>query len=324
MRWTAAAATVAAVLLGWFLSATPQPSLPADVTISSAGAEDSFVAGLRILIGSCHKVSCATPAGETDKPTGANGTSRAGGCVAEKYYGELWPAILERAQGARAWVWAGDAVYADVRLSLHSAWSRGLLFKEAVGSWKLNPFEGASPERLVAHLGYLKDSAQYTQLQQVLLDSGDATAQTHIYGMYDDHDYGINDGNVNYAHRIASAQAFLDFLDEPDNSPRRSRAAAGGGIYTSHVIAGVSGQAGQSQQEGLKLILLDVRSNREPYDTVRAAPRSPPALLLLSCSPALAAPAFPAAAAAAAAAAGVLISSLYSWLTDYLVSYHIS
>lgn len=71
-------------------------------------------------------------------------------------------------------------------------------------------------------------------------------------GIYDDHDYGKNDGGKEYEYRDASKQIFLDFMDEPLGTERRNQTS---GIHTSYSI----GPAGQR----VKIILVDVRSNKE-------------------------------------------------------------
>ncbi|ETV91430.1 hypothetical protein, variant 1 [Aphanomyces invadans] len=76
-----------------------------------------------------------------------------------------------------------------------------------------------------------------------------------IIGIWDDHDYGINDGDNHYQYRKESQQLFLDFLDEPKNSPRRHQE----GIYTSYTYG--------SGVTSVKFILLDNRYHRDPYGT---------------------------------------------------------
>lgn len=74
-------------------------------------------------------------------------------------------------------------------------------------------------------------------------------ATTPVIGIWDDHDYGINDGDRLYRHKDESQQLFLDFIGEPDSSPRRSQR----GIYTTHDFGDV------------KFILLDNRYHKDPY-----------------------------------------------------------
>lgn len=72
-----------------------------------------------------------------------------------------------------------------------------------------------------------------------------------IIGVYDDHDYGENDGGKDYLNKDPSKALFLDFIGEPKDSPRRKR----DGIYTSYLF----GPAGKQ----VRIILLDTRYNRE-------------------------------------------------------------
>lgn len=72
-----------------------------------------------------------------------------------------------------------------------------------------------------------------------------------VIGVWDDHDYGINDGGRFYTQKKESMQLMLDFLDEPKNSPRRNQS----GVYSSYVF-------GEGNQM-VKVILLDTRYNRD-------------------------------------------------------------
>ena len=44
---------------------------------------------------------------------------------------------------------------------------------------------------------------------------------TKVIGVWDDHDYGTNDGDMTYPNKIETRDIFLDFVDEPSQSPRR-------------------------------------------------------------------------------------------------------
>lgn len=72
-------------------------------------------------------------------------------------------------------------------------------------------------------------------------------SKTPIIGIWDDHDYGDNNGNNTYAGKYISQQHLLDFLEEPKDSARRSQE----GIYTSYTFG--------SAHEQVKFILLDNR-----------------------------------------------------------------
>lgn len=78
---------------------------------------------------------------------------------------------------------------------------------------------------------------------------------TDIIGVWDDHDYGVDNGNKTFPAKSESQGHFLDFIEEPPNSERRSRE----GVYT-HYDFGPPGQR-------VRLILLDTRSSAdEPGD----------------------------------------------------------
>jgi alkaline phosphatase D len=75
--------------------------------------------------------------------------------------------------------------------------------------------------------------------------------KTPIIGIWDDHDYGKNDGGVEYAKKKESQQLLLDFLDIPKDAPQRSRE----GVYASYIF----GEKGKQ----IKIILLDTRYFRD-------------------------------------------------------------
>ncbi|GAB5472992.1 MAG: hypothetical protein Mars2KO_10910 [Maribacter sp.] len=51
-----------------------------------------------------------------------------------------------------------------------------------------------------------------------------------VIGTWDDHDYGVNDGGVEFEAKKGSQAEFLDFMEVPQDSPRRLQE----GVYTSH------------------------------------------------------------------------------------------
>lgn len=70
---------------------------------------------------------------------------------------------------------------------------------------------------------------------------------TPVLATWDDHDYGINDGGLEYPKKEESKKLMLDFFGEPAKSERRQRP----GIYTSYYL----GPKGKK----LQIILLDLR-----------------------------------------------------------------
>lgn len=87
--------------------------------------------------------------------------------------------------------------------------------------------------------------------------------QTPIIGIWDDHDYGVNDGDKNYPFKVESKALMLDFLDVPEDAAVRSRA----GAYQSFSF-GPSGKR-------VKIILLDARYFRDTLEAtgMKTGPR---------------------------------------------------
>ena len=77
------------------------------------------------------------------------------------------------------------------------------------------------------------------------------TQKTRVIGTWDDHDYGGDDAGKEYPKRAESQQALLDFLDEPQDSARRTQA----GVYTTVDLG--------TDPYRVRVILLDTRFNRD-------------------------------------------------------------
>jgi len=75
----------------------------------------------------------------------------------------------------------------------------------------------------------------------------------HLYGIYDDHDYGINDGGKEFEGRETAKAHLLRFLDVPEDAAVRTHA----GSYQSYTV----GQGAKS----VKIILLDTRYFRDAF-----------------------------------------------------------
>ena len=68
-----------------------------------------------------------------------------------------------------------------------------------------------------------------------------------ILGTWDDHDYGLNDGGVEFSAKKGSQQLFLDFIGVPKNDKRRQQE----GIYHAQTF--------KTRQGSVKIIVLDTR-----------------------------------------------------------------
>jgi alkaline phosphatase D len=76
-----------------------------------------------------------------------------------------------------------------------------------------------------------------------------------VVATWDDHDFGGNDTGSNYVMRVESQKLFLEFMDEPANSPRRQHE----GVYDSYVYGPVG--------KRVQIILLDTRYFRSTLAT---------------------------------------------------------
>lgn len=135
-----------------------------------------------------------------------------GSCCKQDKPAPIWDSIV--AQKPERFLFIGDNIYGD---------SEDI--EVLRGKWKL-----------------LGDMPGYQKLRKVC----------PILATWDDHDYGMNDAGKEYPKRAESQQLFLDFFDEPADSPRRKRA----GVYDVQVI----GPPGKQVQ----IILLDTRYHRDP------------------------------------------------------------
>lgn len=166
------------------------------------------------LLGCVFASSCRTTTPNTSASDGQQPVSviAFGSCSDQKRPQPLWDDIL--AQKPNVWIWLGDNIYGD---------SENLdTLRNKYARQKSNPV--------------------YTQLRQ----------STSVIGVWDDHDYGVNDGGKEYPRRRESQQLMLDFFDVPANSPRRTQE----GAYSVHTY----GPKGQR----VKVILLDGRYFRDP------------------------------------------------------------
>jgi alkaline phosphatase D len=77
-------------------------------------------------------------------------------------------------------------------------------------------------------------------------------ASCPIEAVWDDHDYGENDAGGEYPRKKESQKIFLDFLNVPEDDPRRTRE----GIYTAKLFG--------PEDERVQILFLDTRYFRGP------------------------------------------------------------
>ncbi|KAB2880689.1 alkaline phosphatase family protein [bacterium] len=134
-----------------------------------------------------------------------------GSCSKHNRPQPLWKYILQG--NPDVWVWLGDVIYADTK--------------------------------------NMKRMARKYQLQKANPDYQKLVETIPVIGIWDDHDYGKNGANRTYSQKRESQRLFLDFLDVPADSPRRSQE----GVYASYLFG--------TEKNQIKIILLDERYFRE-------------------------------------------------------------
>ncbi len=147
-----------------------------------------------------------------------------GSCITEKGEQPIWSAIKE--ENLNEFFFMGDNVYGD------------------------NKETGLLDDMKIAY------ALQKTKFPKWLQD-------IKVNAIWDDHDYGKNDGGEEYEYKAQSQQLFLDFWKVPENDPRRDRK----GIYFSQIR--------DIHNHKVNLIGLDTRYHRsalgqedKPYSAV--------------------------------------------------------
>ena len=177
---------------------------------------------------------------------------------------DVWDAMSQR--HAAGLLWVGDAVYGD---DYHANGTVRIATPEILQS--------LYHDLLQTHPGYAAYRA----------------AGPTILGVWDDHDYGVNNGDRNYPFRVESAELYLDFIRRSnrkalhdDWTVMERRARAGRGLYGVKVfdfhrprgeellsdheagidpdIVGADSTAKLSDRS-VAVFLMDCRSNKSPW-----------------------------------------------------------
>ncbi|UCE93844.1 MAG: alkaline phosphatase family protein [Flavobacteriaceae bacterium] len=130
-----------------------------------------------------------------------------GSCNNQNLPNPLWEPIMKH--NPDLFIWGGDIIYSDTH----------------------------DMKFMRSNYNRLKNDSAYVRFREKI----------KIMGVWDDHDYGLDDGGVHYSKKDSAQQLFLDFLDVDENSPRREQQ----GIYHSKVF-----RVGESS---VKVLMLDTR-----------------------------------------------------------------
>lgn len=134
-----------------------------------------------------------------------------GSCSKHNEKQPLWKSIAE--DEPDLWIWTGDIIYADTE--------------------NMNTFAKKYNQQL-----------EHPAYQRFL-------ERVPIFGIWDDHDYGVNNGGKEYPKKKEARDLLFHFLDVPENNPAWQRE----GAYQKYTL-------GQGDQT-VKVILLDARYFRD-------------------------------------------------------------
>ena len=134
-----------------------------------------------------------------------------GSCNHQDKPQDMWKAIVKNKP--ELWIWLGDIIYADTK-----------------------------DMQVMSNIySFVKNNIDYRRL----------LACAPVIGIWDDHDFGENDGGKTYAMKKESKRLMFDFLDVPQDAASRKHE----GAYQSFTF----GKKGQQ----IKIILLDARYFRD-------------------------------------------------------------
>lgn len=129
-------------------------------------------------------------------------------------------------------IWMGDAAYLDS------------IPRSIVNS--IYPYTFYNKEYFISRFNVTYNNKDYKIMRET----------TPVIGVWDDHDYGQNDGNAAYEKKEEVKQLYLDLLEEPLDSRRRNNKDSIDAAYS-------FGEGVKSY----KVILLDTRYNKDRYFT---------------------------------------------------------
>ncbi|XP_004491121.1 uncharacterized protein [Cicer arietinum] len=158
-----------------------------------------------------------------------------GSCSNQSAPQPIWDAVVDF--NPQIFIFLGDNIYGDNKRPF-KIFGR----ERTIGPWKNVPrFLPSSEEEMEAKYKKAKSNPGYVRVKQ----------SAEVIGTWDDHDYGLNDAGKEFHGKTTNQKLLLDFLDEPQDSPRRKQA----GVYASYTY----GPMGKD----VKVVLLDTRYHRD-------------------------------------------------------------
>ncbi|CAK9056804.1 Alkaline phosphatase D (APaseD) [Durusdinium trenchii] len=169
-----------------------------------------------------------------------------GSCNNQNLTQLMWDHVVDR--NPDLWLWGGDNIYGDVRVKTVSGILE-LYQSDPEYLWNLHKQESillfpATPEKLAYLYEKQKNHPGYQRLLRHL-------GPGKVLGIWDDHDFGLNDYGKYFEHKVESQREFLKFLDVPKDDPRWEQ----DGVYAFEDVAG----------NRVRVFLLDNRFHRDNY-----------------------------------------------------------
>ncbi|PHR72245.1 MAG: alkaline phosphatase [Lutibacter sp.] len=130
-----------------------------------------------------------------------------GSCNKQWKYNPFWKEIQQN--NPNVWIWGGDIIYSDTD----------------------------DMKVLEKNYNVQRNNPEYTDFRK----------NVEVIGTWDDHDYGLNDGGIEYSKKAESQQLFLDFIDVSKDDERRKQE----GVYATKEY--------KIGKNSVKVIILDTR-----------------------------------------------------------------
>lgn len=162
---------------------------------------------------------------------------------------QIWNSIAN--EKPDLFLWLGDVIYADTADSGSSLLKKPL---ELLGFSEFQLTEQIFKDKYQQTKTNKDYSALLKQIELKNKENQNSISSKSVDGIWDDHDYGLNDGGAEFRLRDISRELFLDFLGDSADSKRRTQA---GGIYSSFWVG---------QDQSVKIILMDIRFERTHLD----------------------------------------------------------
>lgn len=138
-----------------------------------------------------------------------------GSCSAHFGKQRIWKSVVNKEPDL--WIWLGDNIYADTE----------------------------DMAKMAYRYAQLDSNLNYRLLKQ----------NVPMIAIWDDHDYGGNNLGKHYPQKVESQRLFLQFFNEPEDSPRWNQE----GIYISYTYGG--------GDRKVKIYMLDTRYHRDDFGT---------------------------------------------------------